>query len=412
MWENIKRFYICLGVLAIVQLPINPETETGSSASAEVKRNQFDLAETGLIEHTSEVKRGESLGSIMSEWGISQDKIHLASQKAASFVDLRKIQRGNPLYTYTDSIKGTTSFIVYQPSVERFLVFDLRDSILVHEGVFPVSKISRTASGTIESSLYQAVTDAELPGELAMKLSEIFAWQISFFHLQPGDDFSIVYEDHIVNGQSIETDIRGARMNHEGKEFFAFYFPSDSVSGFYDETGHALKRPFLRAPIEYTRISSRYSLSRFHPVQKRYKPHLGTDFAAPTGTPIVATADGSVTHASYTGGNGNYVRIRHNDVYSTGYLHMSRIANGIRPGVRVEQGQLIGYVGSTGIATGPHVCYRFWENGRQVDAMRVEMPPSEPLSESLLPQFTQIISELKPQLTPPSTTAAASAVVP
>ncbi len=155
-------------------------------------------------------------------------------------------------------------------------------------------------------------------------------------------------------------------MNHEGKEFFAFYFPSDSISGFYDETGHALKRPFLRAPLEYKRISSRYSLSRFHPVQKRYKPHLGTDFAAPTGTPIVATASGSVTHASYTRGNGNYVKIRHNDVYTTGYLHMSRIAKGIRPGLRVEQGQLIGYVGSTGIATGPHVCYRFlgeWSTG-------------------------------------------------
>ncbi len=408
MWENIKRFYICLGVLAIVQLPINPETETGPSASAEVKRNQFDLAEAGLVEHTSKVKRGESLGSIMSEWGISQEKIHLASEKAESFIDLQKIRGGNPLYAYTDSIKGTTSFIVYQPSVDRFLVFDLRDSVLVHEGAFPVSKISRTASGTIESSLYQAVTDAGLPAELAIKLSEIFAWQISFFHLQPGDDFSIVFEDHVVNGQSIETEIKGAHMNHEGKEFFAFYFPSDSVSGFYDETGHALKRPFLRAPLEYKRISSRYSLSRFHPVQKRYKPHLGTDFAAHTGTPIVATANGSITHASYTRGNGNYVKIRHNDVYTTGYLHMSRIAKGIRPGVRVEQGQLIGYVGSTGMATGPHVCYRFWENGRQVDAMKIEMPPSEPLSEALLPQFTQIISELRPQLKPLSTGASAA----
>ena len=408
MWENIKRFYICLSVLAVVQLPISLETETGSSASAEVKRNQFDLAEAGLVEHTSKVKRGESLGSIMSKWGISQEKIHLASEKAASFIDLQKIRRGNPLYAYTDSIRGTTSFIVYQPSVDRFLVFDLRDSVLVHEGAFPVSKVSRTASGTIESSLYQAVTDAKLPAELAIKLSEIFAWQISFFHLQPGDDFSIVFEDHVVNEQSIETEIKGARMNHEGKEFFAFYFPSDSISGFYDETGHALKRPFLRAPLEYKRISSRYSLSRFHPVQKRYKPHLGTDFAAPTGTPIVATASGSVTHASYTHGNGNYVKIRHNDVYTTGYLHMSRIVKGIRPGIRVEQGQLIGYVGSTGIVTGPHVCYRFWENGRQVDAMRVEMPPSEPLSETLLPQFTQIISELSPQLKPLSTTASAA----
>ncbi len=398
MWKIFKRFSICLGILAILQFPIDPETETISSASAEVERNQFNLAAAGLVEHASKVKQGESLASIMSEWGIPQEKIHLASEKASSFMDLRKIRRGNPLYAYTDSTSGTTSFIVYQPSIENYLVFDLRDSVLVHESSFPVSKMLRTASGTIESSLYQAITDADLPHELAMKLSDIFAWQISFFHLQPGDEFSIVFEDHLVNGHSIETVIKGARMNHETKDFFAFYFPSDSVSGFYDETGHALKRPFLRAPIEFSRISSGYSPRRFHPVQKQYKPHLGTDFAAPTGTPIVTTANGTVTHATYSYGNGNYVKIRHNDVYSTGYLHMSKIVKGIRPGARVKQGQLIGYVGSTGLATGPHVCYRFWENGRQVDAMKVKMPPSEPLSESLLPQFTQIINELKPKL--------------
>ena len=409
MWNNLKRFSLCLALLAVFQLPINLETETIPSASAEVKRNQFDLIEAGLIEHTSNVKRGESLGSIMADWGVSQEKIHLASEKAASFIDLQKIRRGDPFYTYTDSIRGTTSFMVYQPSVENFLVFDLRDSVLVHEGAFPVSKISRTASGIIESSLYQAVADAGISPDLAMELSEIFAWQISFFHLQPKDDFSIVFEDHIVNGQSIATEIKGARMRHKGKEFFAFYFPSDSVSGFYDETGRALKRPFLRAPIEYKRISSGYSLNRFHPVQKRYKPHLGTDFAAPAGTPTVATANGTVTHAGYTRGNGNYVKIRHNDTYNTGYLHMSKFAKGIRPGVRVQQGQLIGYVGSTGLATGPHVCYRFWKNGRQVDAMKVTMPPSQPLPATILPQFMQFVTELQPQLNPVN--AATSVVV-
>lgn len=409
MWNNLKRFSLCLTLLAVFQLPINLETETIPSASAEVKRNQFDLIKAGLIEHTSNVKRGESLGSIMADWGISQEKIHLASEKAASFIDLQKIRRGDPFYTYTDSIQGTTSFMVYQPSAENFLVFDLRDSVLVHEGAFPVSKISRTASGIIESSLYQAVADAGISPDLALELSEIFAWQISFFHLQPKDDFSIVFEDHIVNEQSIATEIKGARMRHKGKEFFAFYFPSDSVSGFYDETGRALKRPFLRAPIEYKRISSGYSLNRFHPVQKRYKPHLGTDFAAPAGTPIVATANGTVTHAGYTRGNGNYVKIRHNDTYNTGYLHMSKFAKGIRPGVRVQQGQLIGYVGSTGLATGPHVCYRFWKNGRQVDAMRVTMPPSQPLPATILPQFMQFVTELQPQLNPVN--AATSAVV-
>ncbi len=409
MWNNLKRFSLCLALLAVFQLPINLETETIPSASAEVKRNQFDLIEAGLIEHTSNVKRGESLGSIMADWGVSQEKIHLASEKAASFIDLQKIRRGDPFYTYTDSIRGTTSFMVYQPSVENFLVFDLRDSVLVHEGAFPVSKISRTASGIIESSLYQAVADAGISPNLAMELSEIFAWQISFFHLQPKDDFSIVFEDHIVNGQSIATEIKGARMRHKGKEFFAFYFPSDSVSGFYDETGRALKRPFLRAPIEYKRISSGYSLNRFHPVQKRYKPHLGTDFAAPAGTPTVATANGTVTHAGYTRGNGNYVKIRHSDTYNTGYLHMSKFAKGIRPGVRVQQGQLIGYVGSTGLATGPHVCYRFWKNGRQVDAMKVKMPPSQPLPATILPQFMQFVTELQPQLNPVN--AATSVVV-
>ncbi len=409
MWNNLKRFSLCLALLAVFQLPINLETETIPSASAEVKRNQFDLIEAGLIEHTSNVKRGESLGSIMADWGVSQEKIHLASEKAASFIDLQKIRRGDPFYMYTDSIRGTTSFMVYQPSVENFLVFDLRDSVLVHEGAFPVSKISRTASGIIESSLYQAVADAGISPDLAMELSEIFAWQISFFHLQPKDDFSIVFEDHIVNGQSIATEIKGARMRHKGKEFFAFYFPSDSVSGFYDETGRALKRPFLRAPIEYKRISSGYSLNRFHPVQKRYKPHLGTDFAAPAGTPTVATANGTVTHAGYTRGNGNYVKIRHNDTYNTGYLHMSKFAKGIRPGVRVQQGQLIGYVGSTGLATGPHVCYRFWKNGRQVDAMKVTMPPSQPLPATILPQFMQFVTELQPQLNPVN--AATSVVV-
>lgn len=407
MCHNLKRFCVCLCVLTAVQIPINVDTETDLSASPEPVRNKYGIVLNGLVEYESKVKRGESLGAIMSGWGISQKKIHLASEKASAFMDLQKIQRGSPLYAYKDSTKGTTSFIVYRPSIERYVVFDVRDSVFVHEGNLPSYKISRSGSGTIESSLYEAVIDAGFSGELAMDLSEVFAWQISFFHLQPGDDFSIVFEDELVDGQSIGTEIKGARMNHEGQEFFAFYFPSDSVHGFYDETGHALRRPFLRAPIEYSRISSQFSLSRFHPVQKRYKPHLGTDFAAATGTPIVATANGIVTHASYTRGNGNYVKIRHNDNYATGYLHMSRFAKGIRPGVRVHQGEVIGYVGSTGLATGPHVCYRFWENGRQVDAMKVEMSPSEPLTEALMPQLNEIISRLKPQLQPARITASA-----
>ena len=410
MRSNIRRHYVCacLCLLAAFQFPVSPETDLQSPMVTEVERNQFDLPLDGLIEHSTRVQRGESLGSIMSDWGISQDIIHLASKKASSYIDLQKIRAGDSLHTYTDGIKGTASFIVYQHrQPERFLVFDLRDSVLVHEGSFPVSTVTRIGYGIIESSLHQAVRDAGFTHKLANELSEIFAWQISFFHLQPGDDFSLLFEEKIANGQSIDVDIKGARMNHKGNEFFAFFFPTDSTSGFYDETGHSLKRTFLKAPLKYyRRISSRYNLRRFHPVQKRYAPHLGTDFAAAEGTPIIATADGEVTAASYTRGNGNYVKIRHNDIYTTGYLHMSRIEKGIRPGVRVNQGQRIGYVGSTGLATGPHVCYRFWKNGRQVDALRVAMPPSEPLPEEFKPRFKQIIEELKPQLVSSSTISA------
>jgi len=397
--HTIQRFSMCLGILIIIQFPINLQIGLQTPSFAEVEHNQFHLPLSGLIERSSNIQRGETLGSIMYDLEIPQNIIQLASMKASSYIDLRKIRRGDPYYTYTDSTSNTTSFIVYQPSIEHFVVFDLRDSIMVHEDFLPISTITRAGSGTIETSLYQAVIDAGFSTQLAIELSEIFAWQISFFHLHPGDNFSVLFEDQVVNEQSIGMDIKGARMSHEGEDFFAFFFSEDSASGFYDETGYSLKRPFLRAPLNYyKRISSAYSPRRFHPIQKRYKPHLGTDFAAPEGTPIVATADGSVIKAAYTRGNGNYVKIRHNDIYITGYLHMSRIAAGIRPGVRVQQGQLIGYVGSTGMASGPHVCYRFWQNGRQVDAMKVTIPPSEPLSDELMPQFEQIINALKPQL--------------
>ncbi|MCY4159346.1 MAG: hypothetical protein OXF48_07015, partial [Bacteroidetes bacterium] len=225
---------MCLGILAMVQFRIDLNTDLQLPTYAEVDRNKFDLPIVGLNEQSFSVQRGESLGSIMGDLGISQDIIHLASKKASPFIDLRKIRRGTPFHTYTDSTHGTTSFIVYQPSIEHFVVFDLRDSVLIHEGFLPTSTVTRTGSGTIETSLYQAVKDAGFSPELATQLSEIFAWQISFFHLQPGDNFSVLFEEQLVSGQTIDLDIKGARMNHEGKEFFAFLFPSDSTSGFYD----------------------------------------------------------------------------------------------------------------------------------------------------------------------------------
>ncbi len=409
------RLALCLLALLVIQLPHSARIKHRPAALPLIERDAFGVPTSGLDKHASTVQRNESLESIMNDRKVPRDKQQVAFQQAEAFIDFRKIGRGDSLYTYTDS-SGVAEFVVYKPSIKEFLVFDFGDSVRVHEDSLTSRKVVRRASGTIAkgSSLFQTIQDSGLNQQLALNLSEIFAWQVSFFHLLPGDQFSILYEDEKVHGQSIGTEIKAARFRHADQDYYAFYFPEDGISGFYDEEGRPSERPFLRAPVEFSRISSQYSRRRFHPIQRRYKPHLGTDFAAPRGTPIVATANGTVINATYAGGNGNYVKIRHNDVYTTGYLHMSRIKSGIRPGVRVQQGDVIGYVGSTGLATGPHVCYRFWKNGRQVDAMRVEMPKSEPLPDSILPKFfavrdglwKQLPNTPEDQLTPETVTGA------
>ena len=335
----------------------------------------------------------------MNNLGVPQHKINTAVKKASSFADLRRIDNNDPYYTYTETGRESLAFLVYQTSLEDFLVFDVRDSVLVHRDFLETSTVRHSTTSVIRNSLYQAIMEADLPMELEREMSRIFAWQISFYHLQKGDHFSIVFDKHLAGENVVDIDILGVRFNHKGSDLFAFRFAAaDSTAGFYDEKGQTMRRPFLRAPIEYSRISSRYNPKRFHPVQKRYTPHLGTDFAAKRGTPIVTTADGRVTHASYTRGNGYYVKIRHNDIYQTAYLHMSRFEKGIRPGVDVKQGERIGYVGSTGLATGPHVCYRFWQRGKQVDPLTISMPPSDPLPEELLPQFEEVRDKILSQL--------------
>ncbi|MDH4058998.1 MAG: peptidoglycan DD-metalloendopeptidase family protein, partial [Cyclobacteriaceae bacterium] len=224
-------------------------------------------------------------------------------------------------------------------------------------------------------------------------------WQVDFQRLQEGDQFKLIYEEMQVEGNPVGIQqINGIYFSHFGNGYFAIPFDQGNGLDYFDEEGNSLRKALLKYPIEFTRISSRYSGRRFHPVQKRYKPHLGTDFAAPQGTPIRSVGDGVVLEATYKSNNGNYVKIRHNSTYATQYLHMSKIASGIKPGVRVRQGQWIGNVGSTGLATGPHVCYRFWKNGVQVDALRVELPPSEPIANSYKVQYDLKKEEVIKQL--------------
>ena len=347
------------------------------------------------------IQRNQTFSTILAAHSVSAGVINRVLEKAEPIFNPRHLRAGKALRIYQDA-EQTARLVVYEPHPEKYIVFDLRDSLKVYEGRHPVTVTRRSVQGIITSSPYQTLTQQGANPALAVHLSKVFAWQIDFYRLQYGDRFNVIYEEREVGGHSVGVEIIAARFEHGNKDFYAFHFDEGDEDGYYDEQGNTLRRAFLKAPLEYSRISSRYSKRRFHPVQKRYKPHLGTDYAAPRGTPILATADGVVVAASYTKGNGRYVKIRHNGTYTTGYLHMSRIGKGIKPGRHVQQGEVIGYVGSTGLATGPHLCYRFWMNGEQVDPLKLDLPTSEPIADAYLPAFTAVRDPLLPLLQLPN----------
>jgi murein DD-endopeptidase MepM/ murein hydrolase activator NlpD len=288
-----------------------------------------------------------------------------------------------------DSLK-TARALVYEPNAIDYVIFHLKDSLQVEICQREVVTLEKSISGRIESSLSETIEQMNISHELTNKFVDIFGWQIDFQRLQKGDQFKLIYEENLVEGNSIGIErILAIYFEHFGKGEYAFPFDQGDGLDYFDEDGNSLRKALLKYPIEFTRISSRYNLNRFHPVAKVFRAHLGTDFAAPTGTPIRSVGDGNVEEARYTANNGNYVKIRHNSTYTTGYLHMSKIASGVVAGTRVKQGQTIGYVGSTGLATGPHLCYRFWRNGVQIDALRVELPPSQPIKKEFYSEFVR-----------------------
>lgn len=230
---------------------------------------------------------------------------------------------------------------------------------------------------------------------LTNKMERAIAWSVDFHHLQEGDQYKVYYEKIYVDGEEISAgDLIAVHFKHRGKDFYSIKYERGDIKGYYDETGYSAKRAFLKAPVEFSRISSRYNLRRYHPVLKHVRAHLGTDYAAPAGTPIIAVGDGVVEKAEFSGGNGNYVKIRHDKTYQTQYLHMSKFAKGVRPGTFVKQGDVIGYVGSTGLATGPHVCFRFWKNGKQIDFLTADLPKSTPMPDSALPAYAKYRDEI------------------
>ncbi|MCX2741664.1 peptidoglycan DD-metalloendopeptidase family protein [Pontibacter anaerobius] len=340
----------------------------------------------------AEVERGEVLSEILGQYNIDPTTIHNLAKKAKEVFNVRRIAAGRnyTLLHQRDSAQ-TAQYFIYEPSQVEYVIFDLSDSLNVTLVKREVEVLERTIAGEIESSLFVSMVDAGGSPQLVNRFADIFAWRLDLNRLQPGDSFKLIYEEKVVNGETIGFgELKSAVFEHEGEEIYAIGFDEGNGLNYYDQKGQSLKRAFLKEPLEYSRISSRFSKRRFHPVQKRYKAHLGTDFAAPRGTPIRTVGDGVVVAAHYTRGNGYFVKVRHNKTYTTQYLHMSKFARGIRKGARVRMGQTIGYVGSTGLATGPHLCYRFWKNGRQVDALRVKLPAANPVSKNNLQEFDAV----------------------
>lgn len=345
-----------------------------------------------LKREEKKVKRNQNLSQILREYSISYQIIDKVAKKSKDVFDVRGIKTGNAYCVlYSDDSTKCARYFIYEKNPIDFVVYDLQDSLRVYEGKKDVTIKEKTAAGVIDNSLYMTTQENNLSPLLPVELSEIYAWAIDFYRIKEGDRFKVIYEERYVDGESIGIgDIKAAVFRHKDEDYYAFRFQQEGKSDYFDREANSLRKAFLKAPVRYSRITSGYTERRYHPVQKRYKAHRGVDYAAPTGTPIRATGDGTIIAARYGKYNGRFVKIRHNSTYSTQYLHMNRIKSGIRRGVRVKQGDVIGFVGSTGLATGPHVCYRFWKHGQQVNPMTQDIPASEPVKEQNMTAFKEV----------------------
>ena len=380
--------------------------EKNSQTNIEIKKEKV-IKEYGYTLNNYNVKKdtiesGDSFGLILEKNNLFYPKIYDIVQEAKKVFDIRKINIGRPytILSSKDSLNKPLVFI-YQPNPIDYIVVSLGDSLWAEKKQKEVKLVEFEAMGTIKSSLSETMQELKLSPLLSNELSEIYAWNIDFFRLEKGDNFKILYtskyvDDSIYIGLNR---IHNAFFEHRGKPFYAIEFQTDSIKGMYeyfDDKGKNLRRAFLLSPVQFSRISSRYNLRRKIAYYGKVKPHYGTDFAAPIGTPIRSTAAGRVVKSGYTRANGYYVTVSHNATYSTQYLHMRK--RGLKVGTYVEQGDKIGEIGMTGFTSGPHVCYRFWKNGRQVDPLKQKLPEAKPISDILKQKYLAYMRPIKIKL--------------
>lgn len=367
-----------------------------------IKEFGFTLNNFKVINDT--IKSGENFSDILLRNKIEYGKIIEIANTIRDTFNVRSLKAGIPytILAKRDSTSKAEVFI-YQHSKVRYTVIDLRDSIpKAFNKSKPIRTEVKTSVGVITNNLSATMDEQGLSPYLAYELSDIYAWTIDFFRLQKNDKFKIVYEQYYINDTvPVETGkIKAAYFEHAGNPYYAFRYVTDSINkevDYYDEKANTLRKQFLKAPLEFKRITSKFNLNRRIALYgNKVRAHKGTDFAGPIGAPIMSTANGVVIESAYKGGNGNYVKVKHNSTYTTQYLHMSKRA--VKVGQHVRQGEVIGYVGMTGNTSGPHVCYRFWKNGVQIDPLKEKMPNSEPLKKELIPAYNNFIESLKNKL--------------
>ena len=395
-----KSKILITALLILLSSCSNYDVEKENQKTVEYK---YGYNKDQYIFQEKKIKAGDTFGDILEDVGVDYPEIFEALQTTKGNVDFKKLQIGKPytLIFSKDSLKTLKAF-VYHPTVEGYSFIQLRDSVFGKTIVKPKTYKEREASGVIDNSLYVTLDEQNMNPLLTYYLSDIYAWTIDFFRLEKGDKFKVIYTESFVD-DTISVGIsrvKAAYFLHRGKEQYAFEYETDSIKGiveYLDQDAKTLRRAFLQSPIKFGGISSRYNLRRrIAYYGNRIRPHKGTDFSAPVGTAILSTANGTVVKSSYTRANGRYVTVKHNNTYSTQYLHM-RTSN-VRVGQQIEQGDVIGWVGMTGNTSGPHVCYRFWKNGLQVDPFKQKLPEAKPISESLKKQYFRDISLTRSKL--------------
>jgi len=371
---------------------VEPETADSTQIPVDVERKYGIAVDSFDVEYGT-IRKNQIVAELLHGYNVPYSLINQLNLKSEGIFDIKKMKSGSKFAVFLEKDSSQRlRYFVYENSSVEFIIFSFGDSLRITKVDREIRTVNHQVSGTIKTSLWNTMKDNHINSMVAIRLSEIYAWSIDFFGLQKGDAFRVIYDEQFVDTISIGiTKIYAAWFSHNGKEYYAIPFMQDSAESYFDENGFSLRKAFLKAPLQFSRISSKFSNSRFHPILKIFRPHHGVDYSAPYGTPVHTIGDGRVVEARYSAEGGYLIRIKHNSIYTTGYMHLCKFGTGTRTGTSVKQGDVIGYVGSTGLATGPHLDFRIWQNGQPINPLTVKAPPVKPIE----PQYKAIFDTTK-----------------